>query len=196
MKYVVSLGVVLLLSSPAVAQHGGFSAGSRGGGGAHGGFAGRHFGPGRPSGRFVRGFNPRFGPGFYGDFYSYGFPLFGDDCEYPYDFGYPPEPTTVIQQPLPPPVIFKQAPTPAGHPVTHEYATGAASASTASETTFVIALKDGSQTAATAVWVQQGAVHFIDADDRPQQIPLASVDRNLTRKLNQEKNLDLRLPFE
>ena len=198
MKFLGSLSIILLVASPVVAQHGGVSGGGRGAGGARGGIGGRQSGPGFSRGRFTRGVNQRFRTGFFGDFYPYGSPWFGDDYDYgyPYDFEYPQEPPMPIERPLPPPAIVQQAPPPVPRPVTHEYVSPAPTAPTGMEPTFVIALRDGSQMAATAVWVQDGTVHYLDSEDRAHQTPLTSVDRNLTRRLNQEKNLDLRLPFQ
>ena len=60
--------------------------------------------------------------------------------------------------------------------------------------TFVIALDNGSHHSANAVWVQNGVLHYIDSEDRHHQVPLKAVDRELTRKLNRDRKLNLWLP--
>ena len=58
----------------------------------------------------------------------------------------------------------------------------------------MIALNDGSRKSANAVWVQNGALHYVDTEDRHHQVPLQSVDRQSTWKLNRERKLDFWLP--
>ncbi|MGZ6465580.1 MAG: hypothetical protein ACXWSC_21850 [Bdellovibrionota bacterium] len=67
-------------------------------------------------------------------------------------------------------------------------------ASDAPPALFVIALKNGSRLAASAVWVQGNDLRYVDADDQNRRVPLADVDRTATRELNQARNLNLRLP--
>jgi len=67
-------------------------------------------------------------------------------------------------------------------------------ASNAPPAFFVIALKNGSRLAASAVWVQGNDVRYVDADDQNRRVPLTDVDRTATRELNQARNLNLRLP--
>ena len=124
---------------------------------------------------------------------GFGFPfLAGYD---PYDAGYTAMPYTAPQTviveaapvivPPPPPPRVPQA-------VIHTYAPEPAA--TAEAPSFAIAATDGSRIEAAAVWVQKGMAHYIDPEGRALEIPLASIDRNLTRKLNAERNLTLRLP--
>ena len=78
--------------------------------------------------------------------------------------------------------------------VIHEYNVSAPAPSGAEQPAFTIALNDGSRLTATAVWVQNGSVHYVDLDDSSRETPLRLVDRNLTRKLNEDRHLNLRLP--
>jgi hypothetical protein len=97
-------------------------------------------------------------------------------------------------------MIVQQAPHEIVQTVIHDYkvlapaAPAGPPATTAEESTFVIALNDGTRLAAAAVWVQSSTVHYIDTDNRHSEVPLTTVDRQSTRRLNQERNLDLRLP--
>jgi len=128
-------------------------------------------------------------------FFPSDFPLFLGG----YDSGYPSSPSIVIIQPPAPQMIVEQAPREVIQAVIHDYkelpaAAPAVRPATVEESTFVIALNDGSRLAASAVWVQDSTVHYIDADDRYHEVPLTSIDRQSTRRLNLERNLDLRLP--
>ena len=59
---------------------------------------------------------------------------------------------------------------------------------------FALALKDGTKFSAAAVWVQGSDLRYVDAEGANRRVPLASVDRAVTRELNQARNLNLRLP--
>ena len=60
---------------------------------------------------------------------------------------------------------------------------------------FFIALKDSTiYTAVEAYWVQGGTLRFINQPGRLIQVPLERVDRDLSAKLNQARNLEFRLP--
>jgi hypothetical protein len=187
MKQVAWLGLIALVAAEAVAQQ----RGSFGGGPAHGGgFARGSSGSGPLRNRMGAGFR---GVRPFERFHPYGSPLFDDGYGfgYPSDFDYPLSPDTMVEQPARP-IIIRQAPSPVVKSVIQNFDVGAPAG--ADESTFVVALKDGSRVSATAVWVQGEVVHFVDTDDRSRQVPLASVERELTRKLNQQRNLNLRLP--
>jgi hypothetical protein len=185
MKHAAWLGFLILAGGDAAAQ--------QRGGSAHNSFA--RVGASRSARIRGRGGvgNQRFGPRSFGDYYPY--PLFDDgyDFEYPYEYenGFS---QNVVEQPVRP-VVIRQAPPPVVKSEIHSYEIGAPSPAPAAEQpAFVIALNDGSRVIATAVWVQDGLVHYIDTGDLSRQVPLTSVERELTRKLNQERNLNLRLP--
>jgi hypothetical protein len=126
----------------------------------------------------------------------YGYPLFDygyDDSGQGYSgSNYDPQPA--------PQMIIRQAPREPVRPEIHEYHWEAASALPAApaakgeEVTFVIALNDGSRHSASAFWVQDNVLHYIDPDDKQQQISMRLVDRQSTRRINRERNLDLWLP--
>ena len=202
MKRVIWLCLFSLFVVPAAGQH-------RGGGGAgfgRGGFGPRGFGPGSLGhGRFrvgvvIGGFNHRFG--FRSRFFPssafspFGFPIYGGG----YDYGYRSAPNIIVIQQPAPQVIVQQAPREVVQPEIHNYkesppaAAAAPPTATGEEATFVIALNDGSRVSAAAVWVVDSMVHYVDTDDRHHQVPLKSIDRDSTRMLNRERELDLRLP--
>ena len=190
MKFIVWLGLMAIIASEANAQRGGYGVGVSAGG-MHGGVGRAGTGPGAFGGPGVRRFNRRFGTPYVSSFSLY--PFFDGD----YDFGYTPypyqtQPTTIVVEPVQP-VIVAQAPAQVGNPVIHTYSVAAAPAG-GQQPTFVIVLTNGSRVEAVAVWVQDGILHYVDPDDRPHQVPLASVDRALTRKLNEDRGLILRLP--
>jgi len=123
-------------------------------------------------------------PGYYPGYWDYG------------DYGqeYPSAPSVVGVMPSPQPAPM-EAPQPPPEPprlVVREYK----GAETGSDTSavFSIVAKDGSVRSAIAVWVVDGAVHYLDPDDVPAQVPLSSVDRGATRRANAEKRLTLWLP--
>lgn len=59
---------------------------------------------------------------------------------------------------------------------------------------FQIALKNGSTTAATAVWAEDDTLHWVDTNGVHWRAGLDMIDRDATRRLNQAQNLVLRLP--
>lgn len=59
---------------------------------------------------------------------------------------------------------------------------------------FAIALKDGTTVSASAVWVQDNILHYVDTEGAHKRATLDTIDRDITRRLNQAQNLVLRLP--
>jgi hypothetical protein len=123
--------------------------------------------------------------GFYPSYWGYG----------DYAQEYPSAPSALTVTPPPPQPAPVEAPQPPPEPprlVIREYK-GAATGSDASAVFSIIA-KDGSVRSAIAVWVLDGAVHYLDPDGVPAQVRLSSVDREATRRANAEKRLTLWLP--
>ncbi len=138
-------------------------------------------GSGRPGTASRSGFFPSYWG--YGDYGDYG--LWQE---------YPSAPSVLMVTPSPQPAPM-EAPQPPPEPprlVIREYK-GAATGSDASAV-FSIVAKDGSVRSAIAVWVLDGAVHYLDPDGVPAQVLLGSVDREATRRANAEKRLTLWLP--
>jgi hypothetical protein len=102
-------------------------------------------------------------------------------------------------------VIINQAvpysePAPA-RPEVHEYAGPPAPPmpppSTANENSpvlYLIALKNNNILAALTYWAEKGELHYINLDHQPKQVPLSSIDRALTDRLNRERNVTVKLP--
>ena len=99
---------------------------------------------------------------------------------------------TPVQQPADPSSEVRQpAPAPARLEI-HEYKVPTGGDDTSA--VFSIVSKDGPVLSAIAAWVSNGALHYIDTDGLPAQVPLGSVDREATRRANAEKHLRLWLP--
>lgn len=197
---------------------GGALAGERGGGvaagpgghpvsGNHGptGTAGhRPYGPYGAYGR--RGLGYGYGPG-YGYDYGLGYGgLYPDEPFYePYNSGeYPPPgaagPNVLMISP-PAPAVQEMA----VHPVIHEYgdvkectnppnAGPPAEGGETSPIVYLLALRDKNIHAATTYWIAGGTLHYLDTDHKERQVPLSAVDRDLSAKLNRERNVPFNLP--
>jgi hypothetical protein len=57
-----------------------------------------------------------------------------------------------------------------------------------------VALKDGSKRDGVTAWVQDRSLHLIDFEGRQQVLAADFIDREMTRRLNRQKNLNLQLP--
>jgi hypothetical protein len=202
MRIGVLLTLCALSAASGSAQMRGGTAGHgappRGSVGPHGRAAGRaHTGIGRGA---VRGRSPGYGPRSYGP-YGLGFfdPL-NDVAPY---YGEPeepapaaaPQPNVIVMSPAPP--MNLQRPIEA-HPVVLEVApaANAGPASNAPVRPFEIVLKDGTVRQAIGVVVDQStdSLKYVDPDGQNVQVPLADVDRQATRTLNRQRNLNLWLP--
>jgi hypothetical protein len=198
---------------------GGFGGGIRGGGirgggfrggfggGFRGGFVGGGFGKFGFRGGFRNGFRfrgSRFGifPVFYG---GYGFydPSFYDSYPYSYPSAYPyadpyagygsggPSggPSVVIISNSPPALPAEPAP-PA--PTVREYPPP--QPQKYETPLFLIAFTDGTIRAVLAYWVDGAILHYVSMDHEQKQALLASVERNLSERLNRERNVTFSLP--
>jgi hypothetical protein len=150
------------------------------------GFSGRPH-PQRP-------FAPIFPLGFGG----YGFGGYGFDG---YDYGYAPQaPSVVVVEPPPPPPPYAILPERAPETATtviHEYQPLPAAATQTPEgdqPQFAIVLKNSTILSASAVIVQDGALHIVDPDGAHQRVSLDAVDREATKRVNRERKLQLQLP--
>jgi hypothetical protein len=113
-----------------------------------------------------------------------------------YDREYSAQPDAVVQQSAP--QVTVQEPPLVARPEMHVYAIPGDITFSAEkrghEAAFVIALANGSRYSANAVWVQNGFLYYVDREDQEHQVPLNSVDSQLTRQLNRENNLAFWLP--
>ena len=174
--------------------HGGGGSGFRGGGGFRGnagfrgGFRSRGFG-------FRNGF---YYPAFYGGFYDpffwdsgyYGDPYWNSYPSYGYaDPGYtyapPPQPTVIVEQAPEPAVREYPGPTTTSQaPQPQRY----------EEPLYLLAMKDGTIRAVLAYWADGASVRYVTMDHEQKQVPLNSIDRALSERLNRERNVSFRLP--
>jgi len=113
------------------------------------------------------------------------------------------------QQQAAPPVVINQYFVPeTARPVVREYATDAnggirvygPDASAAVETapvnenpTYLIAFKDHTIYAALAYWLEDNTLHYVTNQNTHNQVSLDLVDRELSGRLNRERNVDFRL---
>jgi hypothetical protein len=185
MRRIILLSLFTLLVRDAGAQRrGGFGPGS----------ARRGFAPGgaRQGQNVVRGAG--FSRGL--SVFPYGFG-YGDGY-IPYDpgtpYGYPAQPNLITVQPPPSPAVVQEPPREA-KAVIHEYTPAAPGSSAPGELpTFGIILKDGSVRSASAVFVTNNVLHYVDTEEKNLRISMDEVDREATLKLNRERKLILWLP--
>jgi len=223
MKYAAQFLVACLVILPASARSGGGHAGggARGGGGFHaavgggfhgmsGGFRGGYGGYGYGgygygnrffgNHRYVIG---RYSPGYYG--YRYGYPYWGFwdwglGWDYPYydtgyytpsyDYGY--QPPVVIYPTAPPPPAPVQS-------VIREYPDTSAPTATirpaGEPPIYLIAIKGQDNIlAGITYWVEGDTLQYINLQHVQKHVPISSIDRVLTTRLNRERDTDLVLP--
>lgn len=132
---------------------------------------------------------------------------------YPYDpppaqvvYAAPATPFTAAVQPpeQPAPVVIINQYFRADEPPVTETAQAATTATAAVQTTpaapsrqetiFMIAMKDHNVYTANAYWIEDGALHFISTDGDERRVSMNEVDRDLSRRLNRDRNVAFGLP--
>jgi hypothetical protein len=208
-------GVVAMFAQRGGGGHGG-GGGFHGGGAAFHGSAGVGFrgGAGGFRGNFgfrnnfafrgnrFFGFSPFFYSGFYGG-YPFWDPFF-DYSDYGYGYGYPPDygyasygggygsgaPSVIINQGYAPP------PPPA--PMVRDYTAPVPPPPTQAQSNepplYLLAFQDGVIRAVLAYWVDGATLHYVSMEHEQKQVPLTSVDRMLSERLNRERNVTFQLP--
>lgn len=222
MRPLALICAVSLISITAFAQRGGGHGGGGGGsrGSSSGGAASHASGFSRGGGAAVRSGGAYRTGGYrgyrnYGYGYGrYGFPYYGWGWGYawdPYFWGwdtsapyydsssdsgyagysgdYQPQPPVIVNQVMP---YVDQAPPPP-QPVVREYRPPAESTNNG-PVLYLFALKNNNILAAYTYWAEKGDLHYVNLDHQMKQIPLSSIDRELTDRLNRERNLSVRLP--
>ena len=138
--------------------------------------------------------------------YPVGVPVYSD-----YGGGEPPVTYVYQQPPQAPTVIINQNFVPeTARPVVREYTQDASGGIRVYEPpsmnaaapepapqenpTYLIAFKDHTIYATPAYWVEGDALHYITGQNTHNQVSLDLVDRELTERLNRERNVDFRLP--
>ena len=203
----------LLAGGALAAVHGGGGGGVAAGhpvGGNHGPAGTFGHRPRGPYGAYGRGLGYGYGYGYglgYGD-YGLGYAgLFQDEPFYQepvYNQGEYPGPGPVGPNVLMmyPPQAAQEMPV---HPVIHEYGSAQESANPpkpgpaalsgeTSPVVYLLAFRDKNIHAATTYWISGGSLHYLDTDHKERQVPLSSVDRELSEKLNRERNVPFSLP--
>jgi hypothetical protein len=188
---------------------GGFSSGLRGG---YGGGYNRGFYGGRGFNGGFRGFRGYYG-GWYPGFYRYGFGLglgYGYYSDwYPYSYGYSGYPadygysnyygSTALSYP-PVTQVYNQQPPPREQqsydqaPLERSEARRPNDSDDYKPTLYLIALKDHNVRLALTYWVERGSLHYITMEREMREVPLASIDRDLSERLNRERNMTFRIP--
>jgi len=170
MKTLMQLALCCLVAPGLFAEH-------PGGGAVSGGHAGRvtagsHAGQGRHRGYF-------FG-GYYDPLWDYGYTPLTDQAGSNTTVVYPP-----VYSPPAQPMVAETA-----HPVIHEYGQQENYAiPSGSPILYLIAFQDKTIRAAMTYWVEDGALHYLDTGHQLKQAPLASVDRDLSARLNGERHV-------
>lgn len=131
-----------------------------------------------------------------------GFPDWGyasDPAFYPYNYGvsHTVLPSAIVAMPVVPQADTPPQPT-ASAPARSEMREyhWPSSGSDSSATTFSLVAKEGRVQSATAVWVQGNALCYYTPHHSTGRMLVDSIDREATRQLNAEKQLNLWLPPE
>src|ERR1039458_882005 len=178
--------------------------GFRGGGGYggyRGGYGGYYGGYGGYRGGYYGGYGGYYSPYFYS---GYGLGYWPGYADYGYDYGsypansysaYQPSPnvTVVYAPPAAPATVYVER---AG-PQRDEYGQEIQrprSAPDSDSSIYLIAFRDRSIFAAVAYWVEGGTLHYVTQEHEQKQVPLSTVDRDLSDKLNRERGVAFSLP--
>jgi len=136
--------------------------------------------------------------------YAVGVPAYGEFGQPPVTVIYPPQ-----QQQMSPQVVINQNFTPeTARPVVREYVQDASGgirvyepgrpvetpAPAAENPTYLVAFKDHTIYMALAYWVEGDTLHYVTNQNTHNQVSLDLVDRELSDRLNRERNVDFRLP--
>ncbi len=179
------------------------------GGGFRGGGGSRGYYGGYSRGGFNR-FRPRYGYGFGLGFYNtwlgnYGYPYYGYPSDYSsyapaYPDQYPPQfdlPPVVINQDFQPdhvsPVV-REYPGPPPQPPgnLNEFGQNAAADR---EPLYLLATNDGVIRAVLAYWAaDKDTVQYVTMDRERKSLPISSIDRQLSARLNRERGVSFGLP--
>ncbi len=152
--------------------------------------------------RGVRGYYgygwPYYYTGFYGGYcdpyYSdcgYANPYYSGSASYPDSYGYA---DSAYAPPAPaPPVIVEQTP-PAL--TVHEYIAPAQApqAEQYGEPLYLLAMRDGTIRAVLSYSANGASLHYVTLDHEQKQVPLSSLDRALSERLNRERHVPFKLP--
>jgi hypothetical protein len=158
-------------------------------------------------GRFRRP-TPHVYPVIVGGYYPYGYPFGGYDGGYA-GYQYQGDPGAYSSQPAPQVIINQNFVPDRAYPVVREYAPdtgtetirtydapGRAPVESNEEPAayYLLAFKDSSVYSAFAYWVEGDTLHYVTSERIHNQASLNLVDRELTERLNRDRNMQVRLP--
>ena len=200
------------------------SGGSRGGGGMSrsggggsvfrgGGGGGSVFRGGGGIGRsggfrgYYGGYGSYYSPYFYSG-YGLGYGYWPSYADYGYGYNSYPAYTYPAYQPSPDVTMMYAPPAPApatvyveraGPPTCQRDEYGQEiqrprSAPDSDSSIYLIAFRDRSIFAAVAYWAEGGTLHYVTQEHEQKQVPLSTVDRDLSDKLNRERGVAFSLP--
>lgn len=176
------------------------------------GFFGNGFGVGFVGG-YPWGWGLGWGSGYLPGYYSYPWGPYDSGYSYPAAYGYPADYSssygapasygggggsnvTVVYPPQTAPVVVEHA-----SPVTHEYdqygqeiRPDGSGGGGGSSPIYLIAFKDKVIRAAAVYWVQGKTLHYVTLQREETQVPLDTIDRDLTLRLNHERHVQFELP--
>lgn len=133
----------------------------------------------------------------------YAYPVYVGGYGYPYMYGYDTPPAPVQQQPAQPNVIViypPSSPAPAYYQTAPpqssivEVPQASAQQDQSEATHYLIAFKDHSIYSAVAYWVDGDTLHYFTNGNTHNQVSVSLVDRELTKKLNENSGLEVKLP--
>jgi hypothetical protein len=177
----------------------------RGGGGYRGGYGGGYGGyRGGYYGGFYGGY---YSPYFYSG-YGLGYGYWPSYADYGYGYNSYPAYTYPAYQPSPDVTMMYAPPAPApatvyveraGPPTCQRDEYGQEiqrprSAPDSDSSIYLIAFRDRSIFAAVAYWAEGGTLHYVTQEHEQKQVPLSTVDRDLSDKLNRERGVAFSLP--
>jgi hypothetical protein len=161
----------------------GFRGGVRGRYGYRG-FYGYYGWPYYYPGLYAGYYDPSFDSGYYDPYYN-GYSSDTGDAGYAYAPPAP-DPPVIVQQPPPAPALREYpAPTPpAQAPQAQNY----------QEPLYLLAMHDGTIRAVLSYSADGASLRYVTLDHEQKQVPLSSIDRSLSERLNRERNVSFRLP--
>jgi hypothetical protein len=223
MRVLLRIGLCCLLVGSLMAQRRSAGGGGIRGGGIGGGFRSGGVVSGGLRGGYG-GFRGGYGYGYRGGFIGYGYygyPWYGLGYSYdPYSYGYgyspyvstypsysypvyeynpSPNVTVVYAAPQPPAPAYSgtysgSVPQPATQTY-DQYGQQVRPAATAgSSPIYLIATKDQAIRAAASYWVDGRTLHYVTLQHEEKQLPLDTVDRDLSLQLNRERRVQFQLP--
>jgi hypothetical protein len=202
MRVLLRIVLCCLLAGSLLAQRrsaggGGFRGGSVSGG-FRGGYGGYRSGYGGGYGGYGYLGYPGYGLGYSYDPYYYSYsPYLSTYPSYSYPvYNYNPSPNVTVVYAAPQPASAPAySGTPQATPTYDQYGQRVGPAAPASSSPiYLIATRDQVIRAAASYWVDGGTLHYVTLQREEKQVPLDTVDRDLSLQLNRERRVSFQLP--